>query len=79
VTHGSDAVVSKTQSTSTSDLKAAATKALGEQRYELLGVSAFNPSIDKGAKVAIKGILIRDASQNRLNVTSLQLLSPTCH
>jgi hypothetical protein len=79
VTHGSDPVVSKTQSTSSEDLKAVATKALGEQRYELLGASAFSPSIDKGAKVAVKGVLIRDSSQNRLNVTSLQMLSPTCH
>jgi len=79
VTHGNDPVVSKAQSTSSADLKAAATKALGEQRYELLGASTFGPMSDKGLKVAVKGILIKDASRNRLNVTSLHLLGSTCH
>jgi hypothetical protein len=78
VTHGSDPVVSKTQSTSSADLKVAATIALGEQRYELLGASPFSPSSDKGLKVAVKGVLIKNSAENRLNVTSLQMLGSTC-
>jgi mono/diheme cytochrome c family protein len=77
LTNASDPIVSKTQETSSADLKAAA-KPLGNQRYQLLGVSVFNPSSHKGEKVAVKGILIKDTKESRLNVTSLQMVAASC-
>ena len=59
-------------------LKAAAAKPLGNQRYQLLGIGVFNPSSRKGQKVAVKGVLIKDANESRLNVTSLQTVAATC-
>ena len=76
--HASDSVVSKTQTTSSADVKEAAAKSLGNQQYQLLGVNVFNPSGDKGRKVAVKGVLIRDVKQVRVNVTSLQMVAATC-
>lgn len=73
-----DAAISKNQGTSSADLKEAAQKPLGNQKYELLGAAVFHPSSQKGARVAAKGVLIRDAATNRLNVTSLQMLAPSC-
>ena len=73
-----DAAISKNQGTSSADLKEAAQKPLGNQKYELLGAAVFAPSGQKGARVAAKGVLIHDAATNRLNVTSLQTLAPTC-
>jgi hypothetical protein len=78
LTHGSDPVVSKTQFTSSSELEVAASKALGEQPYQLLGVSPFSPSSEQGRKVAVKGVLIKAAKPSRLNVTSLQIVGPAC-
>jgi hypothetical protein len=78
LTHASDPVVSKTQSTSLADLKAAAGKPLGDQSDELLGVSPFDPSSNKGGKVEVKGVLIKDAKQARFNVTSLQMIAVAC-
>jgi hypothetical protein len=78
VTHAGDAIVSKTQATTSVALKAAAAKPLGTGRYRLLGVSVFNPSHHKGQKVAVKGVLIKNANQSRLNVTSLQMVDATC-
>jgi hypothetical protein len=78
LTNASDPIVSETQATSAAALKAAAAKPLGKQRDQLLGVGVFNPSSQERKKVAVKGVLIKDAKGNRLNVTSLQTVAPTC-
>jgi hypothetical protein len=75
----SDPAVSKTQATSSAEVKAAAGKGLGSQQYQLLGVSVFNPSNHNGQKVAVKGVLLEDAKRSRINVTSLQMVAATCH
>jgi hypothetical protein len=59
-------------------VKAAAEKPLGTQQYRLLGTSPFSPDRHKGHKMAIKGLLIKSDSENRINVTSLQMLAETC-
>jgi mono/diheme cytochrome c family protein len=78
LTNASDPIVSKTQATSLAALKAAAAKPLGNQQYQLLGVSAFKPLSQIGRKVAVKGVLIKDAKESHLNVTSLQMVAATC-
>lgn len=78
LTNASDPTVSETQATSAAALKAAAAKPLGKQRDQLLGVGVFNPSSQERKKVAVKGVLIKDPKGNRLNVTSLQTVAPTC-
>ncbi len=83
LTHASEPVVSETQSTSAAALKAEAGKPLGKQRDQLLGSDVFNPSSQERKKVAVKGVLLKgvlinDIKGNRLNVTSLQPLAPTC-
>jgi mono/diheme cytochrome c family protein len=78
LTNASDPVASDTQSTSTVALKAAEAKPLGSRRSELLGVSVFNPSSHQREKVAIKGILIKEAKESRLSVTSLQMVATSC-
>jgi hypothetical protein len=76
--NASEPAVSKIQPTSSVALKAAAVKPLGKGRDQLLGTGAFNPSIHKGQKIAVKGILIKDAKIDRLNVTSLQTVAEAC-
>jgi hypothetical protein len=78
LTKASDPIVSKVQATSSVALKAAAAKPLGNRRYQLLGVSVFDPSSHKGQKVAVKGALIKNAGESRLNVTSLQMAAASC-
>jgi mono/diheme cytochrome c family protein len=79
LTHSSDPVVSKTQSTSMAELKQEVVKPLGKQQYQLLGVSIFNPSGHKEEKMAVKGVLIHDANVSRINVTSQQTIASTCN
>jgi hypothetical protein len=76
--NATDAAVSKSLSTTKKALSEAATRPLGNQRYHLLGVRAFDPAPHKGHKVAAKGVLIKDDKESRLNVTSLQMVAVTC-
>ncbi len=78
LTKASEPIVSKTQATSQADLKAAAARLLGDQRDQLLGAGAFNPSSHKGKKVAVKGVLIKDVLESRVNATSLQAVGASC-
>jgi hypothetical protein len=75
---GSDPVLTKTQSTSMAELKLAAAKPLGKEDYQLLGAETFAPTNHKGQKMEAKGIVIKDASGMRLNVTSLQAVGAIC-
>ena len=74
----SEPAVSTTQSTTSMAIKALQAKPLGNREYQLLGVGVFNPSDYKGQKVAIKGLLINDVKESRLNVTSLQTGAEAC-
>jgi len=78
VNHATTAAKTTSASTTAAALKEAAAKPLGNGRYRLLGVSVFDPARHKGHKVAVKGVLIKDVKESRLNVTSLQRVSDTC-
>ena len=60
------------------DLTSAETRPLGTERLILVGPGPFNPDAHKGHKMAAKGLLIKDPKGNRLNVTSLEMVSATC-
>jgi hypothetical protein len=78
LTKAGEPVVTNTQATSMAELKAAAANPLGVKTLELLGVDVFNPRNHDGHKVAVKGVLIQEASHSRVNVTSLQTLPAAC-
>jgi hypothetical protein len=62
----------------TEDVKAAEGKPLGSQQLRLVGALEMHPEEHKGHKVLVKGLLIKDAAGQRLNITSLTTVSPTC-
>ncbi len=78
LSNASEPSVSDSQATSAAALKAATDIPLGKQRDQLLGVGVFNPSIQERKKVAVKGVLIKDAKGNRINVTSLETIASSC-
>ena len=79
LTHAGEPVVSKTQATSSVDLKAEETKPLGTRRYQLVGVRFFHPSDLEGQKVEVKGVLANvNVGKIRVNVTSLQRVAAHC-
>lgn len=78
LTDATDPVVSKQPYTNEAARKEAAARPLGTQRFTLIAISMFNPDTLRSHKVAAKGLLIKDAAGNRLNVTSLQPVADSC-
>jgi len=60
------------------DVKAAEAKPLGTQQIRLIGLLEMHPEEHKGHKVLVKGLLVKDATGQRLNITSLTTVSQTC-
>jgi hypothetical protein len=60
------------------DVKAAEGRGLGAQQILLIGMTEMNPSPHRGHKVLIKGLQIKDATGQRLNVTSLKTVGDVC-
>lgn len=71
---------SESPASSEVSLKEAAAMPLGTQRLRLIGLSVFMPDVErsKGHKVEVKGILIHDPKDRRVNVTSIQSVSAAC-
>lgn len=78
LTNATEAVKGGTPSTTKEAIEAAKTKPLGSLRYTLIGASEWNPASHVGHKMAAKGLLIKDAKEMRLNVTSFQMVGETC-
>jgi cytochrome c5 len=60
------------------DLKAAGATALGTHSFRLLDYPMFGREPFSGHKVQVKGFLIRQPNDDRLNVTSVQSLDQKC-
>ena len=71
-------IPSASTGTSATSLREAEGTLLGTKRFRLIGISAFVPESQKGHKVEVKGILIKDVKESRVNVTSLQTVTTTC-
>src|SRR5256885_893397 len=78
LTRAGEPVISDTQATSSAELKMAGESPSGTARYQLLGASFFKPLNHQKERVVVKGILIRDAGETRINVTSLQSTAAKC-
>ena len=76
--HANEPVTSQTQASSSLELEAAKDRPLGNEHYELFGTRVFNPSSHAGERVAVKGVLLGEPGDFRLNVTSLQTVGADC-
>jgi quinoprotein glucose dehydrogenase len=69
----------RTADTTTPDeVKRSAALPLGVQQFRLGNLSDFKPGSMKGHRVQVKGVLIRQANNDRINVTSLESLAAGC-
>jgi mono/diheme cytochrome c family protein len=78
LTSTSAPVVTKEQTSSPEALKRAEAQPLGADTFQLVSVVPFKPDLHKGHKVEAKGLLYRDPDDKRINLTSLQMLAPSC-
>jgi mono/diheme cytochrome c family protein len=82
LTSASDAARTRTETeTSPEDLKAARSQPLGTATFHLQNLDfkpGFSPDSLKGHKVLAKGILVRQAGGDRINITALGDVAPAC-
>jgi hypothetical protein len=60
------------------EVKAAEGRRLGASQFRLIGMTEMNPGPHRGHKVLVKGLLIKDANGQRINVTSLKTVGEAC-
>jgi len=70
--------VQRRPNTSPDAVKAAAARPLGTQQFRLMNIAVFNPASHQGHKMVVRGILIKDPKQSRINTMSFQMLDGTC-
>jgi hypothetical protein len=78
LTRTSEPALTRDEEPSAASLKTAQAKALGAQTFSLVSVVPFKPDEHKGQKMEARGLLYRDESDARLNLTSLQMLGASC-
>jgi hypothetical protein len=60
------------------DLKMAETRPRGSERFLLVNASPFSPKEHRGHRMAAKGLLYREPEENRLTLSSLQMVDSVC-
>ena len=78
LTQTSDPVLTRDEEPSATAIKTAQAKALGGQTFQLISVVPFKPEGHVGHKMEARGLLYKDQSDARLNLTSLQMLGAAC-
>jgi len=58
--------------------ESAAAKRLGGQTFHLLDAMAYAPETHKGQKMAVRGLLIKLADEQRMTISSFDMVAPTC-
>src|SRR6266849_10765316 len=74
--HATDPVPSNANAPASKDIPA--TPPAGRNEFRLIGVSEFNLSAHKGHTVIIKGLFIKATPTNRVNMTSVTMVTPSC-
>jgi hypothetical protein len=53
-------------------------KPLGAQTFHLLDALAYAPELHQGHKMHIRGLLIKLPGEQRMTISALEMVSPTC-
>jgi mono/diheme cytochrome c family protein len=78
LTNTTEPIQSKDEPPTPEELKQADSQPLGSDAFQLISVVPFKPDSNNGHKMAAKGLLYRAANENRLDVTSLQVVASSC-
>ena len=79
VTHTSEPLATTSPDASGAQtLKAAADKPLGDATFQLINAARLHPEPHVGQRVEAKGLLYRAPNDNRISVSSLQMIATAC-
>src|SRR5262249_6164492 len=76
LTRASDPVVAAPSAPAASSTAAA--KPLGTQTFHLVDAMAYAPDAHNGQMLAVRGLLIRLPDEQRLTISALDVVAPTC-
>jgi hypothetical protein len=78
LTGSTDPVLSNDQPPTAETLQQAAAVPAGSKAFRLVSANTFNPGPHKGHKMQAKGLIYRAPDKDRINLISLEMVSPTC-
>jgi mono/diheme cytochrome c family protein len=78
LSNAGEPVITKDQPSTPEELRAAESRSSGNQNFRLISVNSFMPDLHNGQKMEAKGLIYRETDEARLNVTSLQVVAPSC-
>ena len=78
LTHTTEPVVTKQEEPTAATLKDAQAKAAGDLTFQLVSIVPFKPETHQGQRMEARGLIYRDATDARLNLTSLQTVGSSC-
>jgi mono/diheme cytochrome c family protein len=78
LTKTTEPVVTKQEEATPTSLKEAQGTAAGDLTFQLVSIVPFKPESHEGQRMEARGLIYRDATDARLNLTSLQMIGATC-
>jgi hypothetical protein len=78
LTNSTEPVLSNDQPSSAAALQQAATLPASSKTFRLVSAGGFNPGPHTGHKMQAKGLLYRAPDKDRINLISLEMVSPSC-
>ena len=81
VSNSTEPVRTRSETASAAELKAAAEKPLGTLTFRLADLDAapdFTPEMHQGHKMQVKGYLVRQPNSERINLSSIEMVSAPC-
>jgi len=78
LTRASEPVVAVPAPSAAPSTLTAAAKPLGTQMFHLLDAMAYAPDGHQGQKMYVRGLLIKLPGEQRMTISALEMLSPTC-
>jgi mono/diheme cytochrome c family protein len=78
LTRTTDPVLTNGRPSTALELEALTARPLGTHTFELVGVAPFKPDGRSGQKIEAKGLLYRAPQKARLDLSSFQIVSPSC-
>ena len=78
LTNTSEPVLTRERPSTADELKDAVSRPLGTATFQLVSAAPFKPESHKGQKMSAKGLVYRAPNKDRLNLSSLQMVAPSC-
>jgi cytochrome c5 len=78
LTKASDPVVVSATAVAATGAAPAPAKPLGGQTLRLLDAMAYAPETHKGQKMSVRGLLIKLPDEQRMTISSITMVAPTC-